>query len=89
MIDNRKINIDDMIKCVEREIGMRQRVYPRWVEQHKMSQEKADLEIRTMTAVFGASFIRPFNASVVFPFERASNILPTVIRVRIIAADSK
>lgn len=45
------ITIDDMIKCVEREIGMRMRVYPRWIEQHKMSIEKADLEIRTMQAV--------------------------------------
>jgi hypothetical protein len=51
MIDNRKINIDDMIKCVEREISMRKRVYPNWVEKKRMSQEKADLEIRTMTAV--------------------------------------
>ena len=41
------------------------------------------------TAVLGASFIRLFNASVVFPFERASSILPTVIRVSIMAADSK
>lgn len=45
------ITIDDMIKCVEREIGMRMRVYPRWIEQHKMSIEKADLEIRTMQEV--------------------------------------
>ena len=45
------ITIDDMIKCVEREIGMRMRVYPRWVEQHKMSQEKAVLEISTMQVV--------------------------------------
>lgn len=45
------ITIDDMIKCVEREIGMRMRVYPRWIEQHKMSIEKADSEIRTMQAV--------------------------------------
>ena len=44
---------------------------------------------RTTTAVFGASFIRLFNASVVFPLERASSILPTVMRVRIMAADSK
>lgn len=51
MIDNRKINIDEMIKCIEREIGMRQKVYPKWVAMKKMSQEKADLEIRTMTAV--------------------------------------
>ena len=41
------------------------------------------------TAVFGDSFIRLFKASVVFPLERASNIFPTVISVRIIAADSK
>ena len=40
-------------------------------------------------AVFGASFIRLFRASVVFPLERASSIFPTVISVRIIAADSK
>ena len=43
----------------------------------------------TTTAVFGASFIRLFNASVVLPLERASNIFPTVIRAKIIAADSK
>ena len=42
-----------------------------------------------ITALFGASFIRLFNASVVLPFERASRVLPTVISVRIIAADSK
>ena len=43
----------------------------------------------TTTAVFGASLSKPLSASVVFPFERASNILPTVINVKIIAADSK
>ena len=36
----------------------------------------------------GASFIRLFRASVVLPLERASSILPTVISVRIMAADS-
>ena len=40
-------------------------------------------------AVLGASSISPLSASVVLPFERDSSILPTVIRVRIIAADSK
>ena len=44
---------------------------------------------RTTTAVFGASFISPLSASVVRPLERASSSLPTVISVRIIAADSK
>lgn len=47
----KQITIDDMIKCVEREIGMRQRVYPRWVESKKMSQEKADYEIKCMEYV--------------------------------------
>lgn len=44
---------------------------------------------RTSVAVLGASFIRLLRASVVLPLERASSILPTVIRVRIMAADSK
>ncbi len=42
-----------------------------------------------ITAVFGASFIRLFNASVVFPLDLASSIFPTVISVSIMAADSK
>ena len=44
---------------------------------------------RSRVAVWGASFIRLLSASVVLPLERASSILPTVIRVRIMAADSK
>ena len=45
------ITIDQMIACVEREIGMRERVYPRWVEQKKMLQTTADLELARMRAV--------------------------------------
>ena len=41
------------------------------------------------TAVLGASCIKRFSASVVLPLERASRVLPTVISVKIIAADSK
>ena len=47
------------------------------------------LSPRITVAFCGANFIRLFKASVVFPFDFASNILPTVIRVSIIAADSK
>ena len=43
----------------------------------------------SIIAVFGASLINFFNASVVLPLEWASNIFPRVISVRIIAADSK
>jgi len=45
------ITIEDQIKAVEREIGMRRRVYPNWVASKRMSQEKADKEIAAMEAV--------------------------------------
>ena len=44
---------------------------------------------RSTRAVCGARRISDFSASVVFPFERASSILPTVMSVTIMAADSK
>ena len=44
---------------------------------------------RIRTAVFGASFIRLFRASVVRPLDMASSIFPTVISAGIMAADSK
>ena len=50
--------------------------------------DAADRGVRTV-AVSGASFICPASASVVFPFALASSIFTTVIKVRIIAADSK
>lgn len=45
------ITIEDQIKAVEREIGMRRRVYPNWVASKRMNQEKADKEIASMEAV--------------------------------------
>ena len=50
MTDN-AITIEQMISCVGREIGMRERVYPRWVEQKKMLQTTADQELARMRAV--------------------------------------
>ena len=47
------------------------------------------LPSRITFAVFGTSFIKLFNASVVLPLEWDSSIFPTVINVKIIAADSK
>ena len=44
---------------------------------------------RSSVAVLGVSFTRLFIASVALPLARASSVLPTVISVRIIAADSK
>ena len=45
------INLQDQIQCVKREIGMRESVYPRWVQNGKMKQFKADEEIATMKEV--------------------------------------
>ena len=45
------IPIDEQVKCVEREIGMRERVYPRWIEAKRMTQKKADQELEAMRAV--------------------------------------
>ena len=45
------VTLEQQIACVKREIGMRQRVYPRWVESGKMKQDAADREIAAMKAV--------------------------------------
>ena len=49
----------------------------------------ASLSSLIITAVCGARSIKLFKASVVRPLDIASNIFPTVIKVGIIAADSK
>jgi len=43
--------IDDQIDCVKREIGMRERVYPKWVQQRRLSQDQMDRELGRMRAV--------------------------------------
>ena len=40
--------LPDLIKAVEREIKMREQVYPGQVRAEKLSQEKADHEIQCM-----------------------------------------
>ena len=45
------VTIAEQISCVDRELGMRARVYPRWVKSGKLNQSAADLEIRRMEAV--------------------------------------
>ena len=45
------IPLSVQIACVEREIRMREQVYPRWVQAKKMSQTRADGEIAAMRAV--------------------------------------
>ena len=50
---DQQISIDQMIACVEREIGMREKHYPRWVKQKKIPQTTADQELARMRAVRG------------------------------------
>jgi hypothetical protein len=44
-------SIAEQIASVEREIRMRERVYPRWVEQRRMMEKTAEHEIACMRAV--------------------------------------
>jgi hypothetical protein len=44
-------SLDEQIVCVEREIGMRERLYPRWVDSGKMKLDMAEREIGRMKAV--------------------------------------
>lgn len=46
------MNIDEQIKCVGREIGMRKNVYPKFLKSGRITQEKADHEIAAMEAVY-------------------------------------
>lgn len=44
-------DLRQMIESVDREITMRERVYPRWIQAGRMTAEKADQEIRIMMGV--------------------------------------
>lgn len=45
------ITHDQKRACIERELKMRRRVYPRWVSDNRMTQAKADEEIAVMEAI--------------------------------------
>lgn len=51
LFDNQHIPLTDQIACVEREIAMREKVYPRRVAANRMTQQTADLQLRQMDAV--------------------------------------
>jgi hypothetical protein len=56
MADLLPIALVELIACVEREVRMRERVYPRQVANGQMTQEKANREIALMQQV--AMFLR-------------------------------
>lgn len=45
------IDIEAQVACARREVAMRKRVYPRWIESGRFSQAKADHEIAAMEAI--------------------------------------
>jgi hypothetical protein len=46
-----RIPFADQIACVRREIAMRERVYPKWVNAGRMKAKAAEREIAAMRAV--------------------------------------
>jgi hypothetical protein len=46
-----KVSLADQIASVQREIAMRERVYPKWVSAGRMKQVAADRELAAMRAV--------------------------------------
>lgn len=46
------ITLDDQIKCVGREIGLRRAVYPRFVLSKKLTQDEANHQLACMEAVY-------------------------------------
>lgn len=45
------ITASDKLDCAARELKMRKRVYPRWVEERRMSKEEAAHQIACMEAI--------------------------------------
>lgn len=47
------ITLEEQIACVDRELGIREKVYPRWVKQRppKLTAQQAEQELARMRAV--------------------------------------
>lgn len=43
-----KKTFEQLLACATRELGMRERIYPKWIALGKMSAEKAEHEIECM-----------------------------------------
>jgi hypothetical protein len=45
------VSIDDMIKCINRELAYRRNLYPIWVKNKRMKPEVAEHEIEMMESI--------------------------------------
>jgi hypothetical protein len=50
-MSGRFISMDDMIGCAKRELALRKRAYPKWVDDGRMTEKKAEDEIAFMSAI--------------------------------------
>lgn len=46
-----RFSLQDLISCASREVAMRQRLYPRWVAEGRMTREKAAREVDLMQEI--------------------------------------
>ena len=46
-----RTEIEEQIQCAERELAMRKSAYPKWIRSGRMTQAKADHEIRVMAGI--------------------------------------
>lgn len=46
------VSLSDQIACIGRELGLRRAVYPRLIDQQRMSAFEAELEIARMEAAY-------------------------------------
>ena len=51
MTENFPVTYAEMLACAKRELALRNSVYPRFVKQGRMKQEKADREILVMAGI--------------------------------------
>jgi len=46
-----KLPVSELLRAAERELAMRERVYPKWIAAGKMKQADADRELRAMRQI--------------------------------------
>ena len=45
------VDLNDLLGCCRRELALRQRVYPKWVDKGTMTEKKAEKELELMRSV--------------------------------------
>jgi hypothetical protein len=45
------VTTEDKLLCAERELKLRERLYPRWIDEGRISEGKAELELAIMRRI--------------------------------------